>query len=119
MFYSCYITLKEKSSHMLETLDSISWSDLKHAYGDASNVPDLIRELASPEPEIYENALGELFYTVIHQGTVYSSTAYVVPFFCELLEAPHVQNKPHLLYYLATIARGASYADVHEHKPEI
>ncbi|GHO46095.1 hypothetical protein [Ktedonospora formicarum] len=38
---------------MLETLDSIPWSDLEHAYGEASNVPDMIRGLVSPEPEIY------------------------------------------------------------------
>ncbi|HTK05595.1 MAG TPA: hypothetical protein VL485_00350 [Ktedonobacteraceae bacterium] len=98
---------------MLETLDAVPWSELEHAYGEASEVPDLIRELASPEQEVYEGAIGRLGYTVIHQGTVYSSTAYVVPFFCELLEAPEIFNKVELLDYLATIARGASYSDVH------
>jgi hypothetical protein len=103
---------------MLETLNSVPWSELEHAYGEASEVPDLIRALASPEQEEYESAIGRLWYTVIHQGTVYSSTAYVVPFFCELLEAPEVQNKAELLYYLATIAHGASYADVHVREKE-
>lgn len=103
---------------MLETLDTIPWNELEHAYGEASEVPDLIRGLASPDPEIYKGAIGRLWYTVIHQGTVYSSTAYVVPFFCELLEAAEVQNKAELLCYLATIARGASYADVHVREKE-
>ena len=103
---------------MLDTLDSIPWSKLDHAYGEASEVPGLIRALASPEPEMYQGAIGRLWYTVIHQGTVYSSTAYVVSFFCELLEAPEVQNKPELLHYLATIARGASYSDVHVREKE-
>src|SRR5258708_18147031 len=98
---------------MLETLNAIPWNELGHAYGEASEVPDLIRALASPEPQIYKGAIGRLWYTVIHQGTVYSSTAYVAPFFCELLEAPEVQNKTELLDYLATIACGAFYHDVH------
>jgi hypothetical protein len=103
---------------MLETLNSISWGELGHAYGEASEVPDLIRALASAKPEVYQGAIGRLWYTVIHQGTVYSSTAYIVPFFCELLEAPEVQNKPELLHYLAAIARGASYRDVHVREKE-
>lgn len=103
---------------MLETLDSVPWNELEHAYGEASEVPDLIRALASPEKEIYEGAIGQLWSSVIHQGTVYNSTAYVVPFFCELLEAPEVQNKTELLYYLATISHGSSYHDVHIREKE-
>lgn len=103
---------------MLETLNSVPWNELEHAYGEASEVPDLIRALASPEQKVYKGAIGRLWYTVIHQGTVYSSTAYVVPFFCELLEAPEVQNKAGLLYYLATIAHVASYGDIHMREQE-
>jgi hypothetical protein len=103
---------------MLETLNSVPWSELRHAYGEASDVPDLIRALASPEQNVYEDSLGRLWSSVIHQGTVYSSTAYVVPFFCELLEAPEVQNKAELLSYLATISQGASYSDVHVREKE-
>src|SRR5689334_2516207 len=104
---------------MLETLESVSWSELEHAYGEASEVPDLLRDLVSPEQKVYQGAIDRLWYTVIHQGTVYSSTAHVVPFFCELLEAPDVQNKPELLHYLAAIARGASYYDVHVREKEL
>jgi hypothetical protein len=98
---------------MLETLDSIPWSELEHAYGEASEVPDLIRALASPKEEIYKGALRRLWHTVAHQGTVYSSTAYVVPFFCELLEASEVQNKTELLAFLEAIAHGAPDSNVH------
>ena len=31
----------------LEKLDSVDWAGLKHAYGSAADVPDLIRALAS------------------------------------------------------------------------
>lgn len=103
---------------MLETLNSVPWGELEHAYGKASDVPDLLRALASPEQKIYEDAINNLWSSVTHQGTVYSSTAYVVPFFCELLEAPEVQNKPALFYYLTKIAHGASYIDVHVQEKE-
>ena len=33
----------------LEKLDSIDWASLKHAYGSAADVPDLIRALASSD----------------------------------------------------------------------
>ncbi len=36
---------------MLETLDAIPWSTLHHAYGEASDVPGLMRDLASPKKE--------------------------------------------------------------------
>jgi hypothetical protein len=103
---------------MLETLNSVPWSKLEHAYGEASDVPDLIRALASPEQKVYAGAISRLWSSVIHQGTVYSATASVVPFFCELLEAPEVHNKAGLLDYLAAIAHGASYGDVHIREPE-
>ena len=32
---------------MLEGLDEINWSQLHHAYGEANNVPQLIRKLLS------------------------------------------------------------------------
>ena len=103
---------------MLESLNAVPWSKLEHAYGEARDVPNLIRALASPEQKVYEDAISRLWSSVIHQGTVYSSTASVVPFFCELLEAPGVQNKAELLDFLATIAHGASYCDVHVREPE-
>jgi hypothetical protein len=33
---------------MLEGLDAINWQQLTHAYGPATDVPDLIRKLTSP-----------------------------------------------------------------------
>ncbi|HEY4388156.1 MAG TPA: hypothetical protein VGN34_27220, partial [Ktedonobacteraceae bacterium] len=77
---------------MLETLDSVPWSKLEHGYGEASNVPNFIRRLASPEQEVYEEALCRLWSTVHVMDVIYSSTAYVVPFICELLETPEIFN---------------------------
>jgi hypothetical protein len=98
---------------MLEGLDSVNWKDLGHAYGAAEDVPDLIRALASDEPQVREDARTHLWCNVIHQGTVYSATAYAVPFFLELLAAPAVKDKPPLLELVTSIAGGSSYLDVH------
>ncbi|GCE21499.1 HEAT repeat domain-containing protein [Dictyobacter kobayashii] len=103
---------------MLETLDTIPWQQLQHAYGDASEVPGWIKDLASENKEIRQQAYIHLGSSVYHQGTVYSSTAAIVPFFCELLENEQVAHKIWLLSLLVSIAHGSSYLDVHYRRPE-
>lgn len=103
---------------MLETLDSIPWSTLHHAYGPAHHVPGLIRDLASPKKTIREAASWKLSGNIYHQGTVYSSTAFVVPFFLELLEQEQVKDKADLLDFLDAIAHGTSALDVHVRNEE-
>jgi hypothetical protein len=48
---------------MLEGIDAIHWAELRHAHGPASDVPDLIRNLLSDDPEIVEEALDSLYNT--------------------------------------------------------
>ncbi|GLV60659.1 hypothetical protein KDH_74780 [Dictyobacter sp. S3.2.2.5] len=103
---------------MLETLDTIPWQQLQHAYGDASEVPGWIRDLASPNKEVRQQAYSHLGSSVYHQGTVYSSTASIVPFLCELLDEDQVVHKIQLLQLLVSIAHGSSYLDVHYRRPE-
>lgn len=100
---------------MLERLDQIPWADLSHAYGDASDVPELIRDLASPDPARRDGALWALYGNIWHQGTVYEATAYAVPFLIELLTIPAVPDKAGILRLLQVIAYGSSYMDVHQH----
>jgi len=99
---------------MLEKLDTIDWSSLSHAYGEASDVPDIIRALTSNDKEIRSDAIFELHGNIWHQGTVYEATAYAVPFLVELLEAPSVAGKSDILALLNAIARGSSYLEVHQ-----
>lgn len=98
---------------MLEALDTVPWRTLEHAYGEASEVPRLIRDLASSQEEVRQAAQTTLGFTVYHQGTVYSSTAYVVPFFCELLEATQrEEDKFWFLTFFIDIACASSVPDV-------
>ncbi|GCE28945.1 hypothetical protein KDA_44290 [Dictyobacter alpinus] len=98
---------------MLETLDTIPWQLLQQARGDASEVPGWIKDLTSENKEVRKQAYLHLGSSIYDQGTVYSSTAYVVPFLCELLENPQVLHKVWILQLLVRIAHGSSYLDVH------
>lgn len=68
---------------MLDGLDGVEWSALSHAYGDAGDVPGLLRQAASGR-EAAGEALSELYGCLFHQGTVYPATAAAVPFLVEL-----------------------------------
>lgn len=91
---------------MLEGLDSIDWKSLEHAYGEASDVPELIRSLASEDSEVRAQALWNLYGNIFHQGTRYEATAYAVPFIFELLMEPSVFDKTKLIKYLIDLALG-------------
>ncbi|WP_329109626.1 HEAT repeat domain-containing protein [Micromonospora sp. NBC_01699] len=94
---------------MLSGLDDVPWDELHHAFGKATDVPGLLRGVADGD----DDALGDLFGNIWHQGTVYEATAYAVPFLVELLDAPGTDTTG-LLGLLAAIAQGTSYADVHQ-----
>ncbi|MFZ1324575.1 MAG: HEAT repeat domain-containing protein [Candidatus Contendobacter sp.] len=98
---------------MLENLDHVDWSSLEHAYGEASDVPDLLRSLLATDSEVREEAIYELFGNIWHQGTVYPASAAAVPFLYELLTAPDVRDKPNIAHLLASIADGVGYLEVH------
>jgi hypothetical protein len=99
---------------MLEGLEAINWHELEHAYGEADDVPDLLRNLASPNAKIRQDALSELYSNIYHQGTVFEATVYAVPFLLELSQAETVQDRDKILIYLAHLARGHSYLEVHQ-----
>jgi len=98
---------------MLEGLDTIDWESLKHAYGEATDVPSLLRALLSPDAKVREETIYGLFGNIWHQGTVYPATAAAVPFLYELIAAPDVQDKANIAHLLASIADGVGYLEVH------
>ena len=102
-----------EDSVLLESLHEIDWGKLGHAYGEANDVPDLIRALASADQAVRERAMYGLFGNIWHQGTVYEASVYAVPFLIELLAEPHVQQKEGILQLLQALGTGNSYLDVH------
>ena len=100
---------------MLEGIDKIEWSNLTHAYGAASDVPNLLRQLASSSGDDREHAMHELYGNIWHQGTIYEASVQAVPFLIQLLGSAVVEGKVEIFILLAHLARGTSYHDVHQH----
>ncbi|MDG4757500.1 hypothetical protein [Micromonospora sp. WMMD710] len=73
---------------MLDGLDDIDWARLGHAYGAADDVPGQLRALLSLDPATRDEALGDLYTNVFHQGNRFEASAYVVPFLLEMLADP-------------------------------
>jgi len=61
---------------MLKGLEAINWGSLHHAYWTASDVPPLLRALASPRRKERSSAVYELYGNIYHQGTVYELCAH-------------------------------------------
>lgn len=68
---------------MLAGLDDVAWAELDHAYGDADDVPALLRQAAVGGAGARE-AVSGLWGSLFHQGSVYPATVAAVPFLVEL-----------------------------------
>ncbi|MEJ2034438.1 MAG: hypothetical protein P8Y63_15705 [Deltaproteobacteria bacterium] len=62
------------------SLESPEWSDLEHAYGNASDIPNLLRQLDSlPSSEGDKEPWFSIWSALAHQGDVYSASFAAVP----------------------------------------
>ena len=91
---------------MLDDLDAIPWRALRHAMGEATEVPRLIRALSSADRDARQTALKDLFACLLHQGTVYEATARAVPFLFRLLAEESTPDRSWLAFLLASIGDG-------------
>ncbi|MGW2987562.1 hypothetical protein [Streptomyces goshikiensis] len=73
----------------LDGLDARPWSSLSHAYGSAGDIPDLLRALTGADVDAADEALSELYGSVLHQGTVYAASAEAVPFLAGIAASGH------------------------------
>ena len=78
------------------SLDSAQWSQLSHAYGGASDIPELLRQLKSlPSSENDREPWFSIWSALAHQGDVYSASFAAVP---------------HVVAYLATAPERADFS---------
>ena len=87
----------------LADLHRVDWASLRHAYGDASDVPDLLRALAT---DGHAAALDALYGTIFHQGSRYEAAAYAVPFLLGLAADPGTPARADLVLLLSALAVG-------------
>ncbi|MFG2813067.1 hypothetical protein [Streptomyces sp. NPDC048410] len=76
-------------AHPLDGLDDHPWPASSHAYGSAEDVPGLLRALSGPDQDAADEALSELYSSVLHQGTVYAASADAAPFLARIAAAGH------------------------------
>jgi len=88
------------------TTSNVDWANTHHAYGPATDIPDLLRMLESDEPSERENAMWELCGNVFHQGTRYPSSAIIVPFLVALAANPAIQDRDEIIRLICSIALG-------------
>ena len=90
---------------VLEGLTAIVWSEFHHAYGEASDIPPILRRLTSYDPSEWVHAISKLYDSCCHQMcSVYSATPVVIGFLCELLDYPEIKCRGRILQYLADAA---------------
>ncbi|GLZ61552.1 hypothetical protein [Micromonospora sp. NBRC 107095] len=91
---------------MLDGLDDIDWARLGHAYGSAADVPGQLRALLDPDGTVRDEALGELYGNVFHQGSRFEASAYAVPFLLEMLTDATTPDPAAVLGLLSALAVG-------------
>ncbi|MFF2078673.1 HEAT repeat domain-containing protein [Kitasatospora sp. NPDC058162] len=69
---------------MFKGMHEIDWSRLRHAYGTAEEVPELLRALGSADEEERGEALRRYYSAVHHQGDITACTTATLPFLFEL-----------------------------------
>lgn len=91
----------------LDELDAVDWSNLSHAYGDASDLPDHLRGLSDDHWEERAEAYAALISKIWHQGDVYEATAPTLPFLARLMCGPAGPTAYFAAAVLALVAKSA------------
>lgn len=99
---------------MLETLIDVDWSNVHTCFGVKKELPDVIRNFASPDPSIYEKAMQWFSDMCFHQQTSCEAVYFAIPFFCELLQVPEVQTRNTILSTFRFITEVASNEELLE-----
>jgi len=61
-------------------VDDIPWATLDHCFGVSGDIPDLLRQTATGSEEALEKLAGYM----VHQGTLYEATPYLVGFLARI-----------------------------------
>lgn len=69
---------------MPDDLLDVDWAAVEHAYGPATDLPDLLRQLRSPAPDVRTDVAEEILDRVAHQESSYPAGAAIVPYLIDL-----------------------------------
>lgn len=91
---------------MFEQLSSIDWQALSHSHGTAEDVPSRLATLAGPSADDRTEALDYFWEFMLHQGSRYEASPYIVPFLFEILQQPECTIRRDLIDLLLGLAVG-------------
>lgn len=92
---------------MINDLKSIDWTSLGHAYGPAGDVPQWLRDMASPDAKVREQAFSNFYSAAHHQGDVYPCTVASLPFLFDLAASPSTPDRASVVALIVSIGREA------------
>lgn len=93
-------------SELLARLEDVNWREISHAYGPATNVPELLKAFAFGSHQQRLEAREAWAGSIIHQGTYSSAAVAVVPFLAEIILDPNTPDRFELIQELNWIAAG-------------
>jgi hypothetical protein len=91
---------------LINDLDNVNWSQLRHAFGPADEVPALLRRLVGNDEHARDLAALELYGCLWHDGGAFEVTPHTVPFLVEMLDPGAGADRAWILSFLAHIANG-------------
>jgi hypothetical protein len=99
----------------LDQLDQVPWTDLEHAYGDAADIPDLIRAVRFGDAEVRGEALNSLLYSLDHQGVQrFEATLHAIRFLVGIVADPTAPGRGGVARLLAELAVGDTAWFLHD-----
>ena len=97
---------------LLRDLDRIDWTALRHAYGPAGDVPDLLRGIA--EGAGPGDALDDLDVKIFHQGGfVCSAATAALPYLTAMAASPAIAVRPGVLELIGRLVHEANTPSRH------
>ncbi|MCA0354406.1 MAG: hypothetical protein LCH85_20635 [Chloroflexi bacterium] len=91
---------------MTDELDAIPWHLIGHAYGYATDTPQHLRNLTSPDPEVAEAAHWTLSTTIVHQEWVSDAAIAAFPYLLHLLLTSSGRTRSYVLFLVLKILEG-------------
>ena len=91
----------------LECLDHVRWYELEHAYGNAFDIPKDIRRLTSIDDKTQSGALGRLYGTIYHQGSIFPATVTSIDPLLQIIANTSICNRGQIAELFFDIAESA------------
>ena len=78
-----------------------NWASLSHAYGAATDTPELLAKLRTDE---WQDAISDLYGSILHQGTIYTATIPAIPELVTIAQDPTAPARAWAAHLVADFA---------------